>query len=277
MKLLKSIVLFISSVLIASCSNPTVRTDVLVKLANSNKPLVGEAVASASAPRGTFKVSNLEGLTCNGTYNHRSQSKLLKTNINCSDGRKGQVEVVRSGPQLSNGYGKGKLNDGTTFTVQIGKLTRSARTYNIQPRKYQPVRPNNTLDTLASTLALLTPGGVEAYQRGKNQAHYDNYRDLQPYNNANTVQRSNVCAKYMTRSGWSKGYRVQATITNGSNINKATSTFNYNSFSKYVVIFWGKGRATLIELDLPYLSAIDQTGKDQQGRKWAVSTSSVCF
>lgn len=81
---------------------------------------MGEAVATVVS--GTFHVSNLEGYTCDGKYNQWTQSSMLKTQVSCSDGRYGEVMVMRTGPNLMNGSGEGLLNDGTKFKVLIGDM-----------------------------------------------------------------------------------------------------------------------------------------------------------
>lgn len=92
------------------------------------------------------------------------------------------------------------------------------------------------------------------------------------------AERVDVCAHYAVNYGWSDGHKVQATLTSGSDLNRATSSFNYNAFSKYVVIFWDQGQASVIELDSPWLTYFDTEGKDQQGRAWKVAkTSGLCF
>ena len=45
---------------------------------------------------------------------------MLKTKVSCSDGRYGEVMVMRTGPNLMNGSGEGVLNDGTKFKVLMG-------------------------------------------------------------------------------------------------------------------------------------------------------------
>lgn len=90
-------------------------------------------------------------------------------------------------------------------------------------------------------------------------------------------ERATVCAHYQTDDGWSEGYKVEATIAKGTDLNQATSSYNYNGWSQYVVIFWGQDQATVIELDDPYLSSLDSDGKDQQGRRWRVAKTSFCF
>jgi hypothetical protein len=90
-------------------------------------------------------------------------------------------------------------------------------------------------------------------------------------------ERATVCAKYRVKYGWSEGYRVAARVVSGGDLNRATQTYDYQPFSKYVVIFWAQGEATLIELDYPYLNAYGTTGKDRAGREWEISTTSYCY
>ena len=81
---------------------------------------------------------------------------------------------------------------------------------------------------------------------------------------------TDVCAEYV---GTGKKYKVEANIFSGSELNSKTHSYDYNSFSKYVVIFWGKDQATVIELDSPFgVNAFGVDGKDQQGYKWNIST-----
>lgn len=94
---------------------------------------------------------------------------------------------------------------------------------------------------------------------------------------ASASEREVVCAKYETQLGWSHGYKVEATILKGTELNRATKTFDYSAFSTYVVIFWDKDEVSIIELDFPYLSVIGQHGKDQEGRNWEISKGGVCL
>lgn len=89
-------------------------------MADGTEPLIGEAVASLSS--GAFEASNLNGFSCNGTYDQYSQSRTLKVKIKCSDGRIGNIIISRTGPNLMNGSGVGKLNDGTKFRVLLGEM-----------------------------------------------------------------------------------------------------------------------------------------------------------
>lgn len=95
--------------------------------------------------------------------------------------------------------------------------------------------------------------------------------------NAYAGDRQNVCAKYRTKYGWSDGYKVQGNVMKGGELNTAIRSFDYNSFSTYVVIFWSEEEVSVIELEMPYLSAFGQDGEDQQGKKWNISTSSICL
>lgn len=86
-----------------------------------------------------------------------------------------------------------------------------------------------------------------------------------------------VCATYENTG---KRYKVEANVYDGSELNRRTNSYNYNTYSKYVVIFWNGDQATVIELDFSYggVSAYGSSGKDQQGYPWTVSSSTAyCF
>jgi hypothetical protein len=57
----------------------------------------------------------------------------------------------------------------------------------------------------------------------------------------------------------------------------ATKSLNYNSLSTYVVIFWEKDQASIIEMSWPYLSLLGQGGVDQRGIRWEIAKTSFCF
>ena len=115
-------------------------------------------------------------------------------------------------------------------------------------------------------------GGYYAPQ----QQHVDRY-----------VQTSKV--KYKREYGWSDYYTVDVQYITGADLNRATSTLNYNTFDVYAVIFWGPGEASVIEIDsfLACGSTITQNcinnhignleGTDQQGREWEVCTKNYCY
>lgn len=90
-------------------------------------------------------------------------------------------------------------------------------------------------------------------------------------------ERAEICAKYRNSDGWSKSYKVEATIAKGNELNQATSSLNYQGFDTYVVIFWDKDEASVIQMESPYVTFLEQTGYDQQGRAWKIKKGSICF
>lgn len=92
-----------------------------------------------------------------------------------------------------------------------------------------------------------------------------------PY--ALAYQAVDVCAEY-TNTG--QRYAVEAIEASGSELNRRTQSYRYSSFSKYVVIFWGSGEASVIELDSPFaLSSLGSDGTDQNGRRWRISKGTI--
>lgn len=95
---------------------------------------------------------------------------------------------------------------------------------------------------------------------------------------ANASEAIDVCAKDETTGA---GYKVEANVYKGSELNKRTNSKNYNSFSFYAVIFWAPGDTKVIELDYGDLSFITTAnGKDQQGspwKLWRMSSSRLCY
>ncbi len=96
-------------------------------------------------------------------------------------------------------------------------------------------------------------------------------------------------AQYMTQSGWSKKYTVDVNFLSGSELNDATKTLNYSTFSVYAVIFWGEGKATVIKISNHLLCGTtvdkncitdlfgDLKGKDQDGDEWKICTGDFCL
>ena len=90
-----------------------------------------------------------------------------------------------------------------------------------------------------------------------------------------SAETKKVCATYKNSN---KSYLVDAQILSGMELAKATYNFQYNALSKYVVIFWGPGEASVIELDLPFINILGTTGKDQKGYPWSIATNTtLCF
>lgn len=88
-----------------------------------------------------------------------------------------------------------------------------------------------------------------------------------------------VCVKYQTQTGWSKGYQVDGTIIKGSELNSRTSTYSYQPYSTYVVVFWSQDQASILKLSYysGSISAYGHSATDQQGRSWRVSKTSYCY
>lgn len=95
--------------------------------------------------------------------------------------------------------------------------------------------------------------------------------------------------KYQADYGWSKIYTVEVTFLSGFELNSATKTFNYSSYSVYAVIFWGNNEASVIKLSTILLcgtevtrdcienTLLDLQGYDQVGDKWNICIKDFCF
>lgn len=91
------------------------------------------------------------------------------------------------------------------------------------------------------------------------------------------TERTEICAKYRASSEWSDAYSVEAAIAKGHELNQATSSFDYQGFDTYVVIFWDKDEVSVIQMESPFVTIVEQTGFDQQGREWQIKRGSICF
>lgn len=101
--------------------------------------------------------------------------------------------------------------------------------------------------------------------------------------------RREATVKYQTRSGWSKSYAVKVNFMSGNELNQATNSLDYSSFSVYAIIFWGENQVSVIKLKGPLLcgsevtcSCIDNTvfdlqGYDQKSDKWNICLGDLCF
>lgn len=95
--------------------------------------------------------------------------------------------------------------------------------------------------------------------------------------------------KYERETGWSQWVETEVTFMRGSELNEATSTFRYNSFKSYAVIFFFQDQVAIIEQTnfsicssgtfavscLPSIGNFE--GKDSQERKWKICTQEICF
>ena len=86
-----------------------------------------------------------------------------------------------------------------------------------------------------------------------------------------------VCAKFRENYRWSKGYELNATITKGDVLNRSYKTHDYNGYSSYALIFLGDDDPYIIELSSPYLLGDGSIGEDQNGRRWKITKTRICF
>ncbi|MDG1416264.1 MAG: hypothetical protein P8P99_00525 [Maricaulis sp.] len=85
------------------------------------------------------------------------------------------------------------------------------------------------------------------------------------------AQQGNACLTYVATG---QRYRVDARVMSGNELNQATGSYNYPGWARHVVVFWGPGQATIIQMNAMFsdeLPAISLHGTDQQDREWQVS------
>jgi hypothetical protein len=95
--------------------------------------------------------------------------------------------------------------------------------------------------------------------------------------NAYAKEVIDVCATYENTG---KSYAVEAQIYKGPELNRATSSFDYNTFSTYAVIFWSSDQVSVIELDyyFGFIGFSPIKGTDQRGYPWEIEKGNlVCF
>jgi hypothetical protein len=93
----------------------------------------------------------------------------------------------------------------------------------------------------------------------------------------------------MTENGWSKKYTVDVTFLTGNELNQATKTFDYSTYSVYGVVFWDKGQATIIKISTTLFCGMETDksciqnavgnikGIDQDGDEWKICASDYCY
>lgn len=90
---------------------------------------------------------------------------------------------------------------------------------------------------------------------------------------AHASEHVHVCA----RDQGGKMYSVEAELITGQELIQRTNNLSYQSFSKYVAIFWTAQQVTLINVGgIGDLGPIPLSGTDQQGRQWQVSSTDIC-
>src|SRR6188508_3118653 len=86
-------------------------------------------------------------------------------------------------------------------------------------------------------------------------------------------------------AGTGSAYDVECIYLTGSELNEKTGSLSYSSFSLYVVVFWGEGRATVIKTAGINSCGLEATegcaysilplrGLDQDEREWKICQSS---
>ncbi|MDY0142408.1 MAG: hypothetical protein RBR97_11005 [Bacteroidales bacterium] len=106
---------------------------------------------------------------------------------------------------------------------------------------------------------------------------------------ANAKYTQTCKAKYKRNYDWSEYYTLDITFMSGSELNKATKTYKYESYSTYAIIFWDKDEATIIKIT-SYTGCGTEVkqncitnkvsnliGEDQQGRSWEICTRTYCY
>ena len=108
-------------------------------------------------------------------------------------------------------------------------------------------------------------------------------------NFSHATYRQTCVVRYMTEYGWSKKYTIDVNFYTGSELNQATSSYRYSSYSVYAIIFWQKGQATVIKLssyllcgaeaDKSCITSVisDLKGKDQDDDEWKICVTGLCF
>lgn len=103
---------------------------------------------------------------------------------------------------------------------------------------------------------------------------------------ARHVQSAKV--RYSTSEGQSKWYTVDVNFLTGLELNTATSSFRYNAFKSYAVVFWGNDQASVILINSPIMFCSGEftnsclpifgrmKGTDQQNTEWEVCTALFC-
>lgn len=95
--------------------------------------------------------------------------------------------------------------------------------------------------------------------------------------------------KYKNNYNWSEYYTVDVVFMSGSELNRATSTFDYETFSVYAIVFWDDDEASVIKISSFTACGLEVKqncisnliynleGEDQQGRAWEVCTRNLCY
>ena len=86
--------------------------------------------------------------------------------------------------------------------------------------------------------------------------------------NAFAYEVLDICATYKNSGN---KYKVEGNIYKGTELNKRTNSYKYNSWSTYVVIFWSNDQASIIKLAYyqevqVLLALVEKTKEDTLGK-----------
>lgn len=88
--------------------------------------------------------------------------------------------------------------------------------------------------------------------------------------------------RYETETNWSDSYLVDVTFATGFELNQATNSFDYDTFTLYAAVFWTNHEASIIKLTDFNMCGVDanesclpdyfgpHSGTDQMGRRWEI-------
>lgn len=95
--------------------------------------------------------------------------------------------------------------------------------------------------------------------------------------------------KYKRQYDWSNYLTVDVTFMSGVELNNATKTYKYDSYSTYGIIFWDKDEASIIKVssftgcgsEVTKSCITNKTlnleGEDQVGKNWQICTKDYCY
>ena len=146
------------------------------------------------------------------------------------------------------------------------------------PRRFAPL----AFALICAILSGCTPEALQLFADSlerQNRINQQRSAVAATSSNPRDAYSETVCVKYETQTGWSRGYQVNATIAKGSYLNRRTSTFDYQPYSTYAVVFWQPGQASVLRLNYysGSITAYGHSATDQRGRDWNVSKTSYCY
>lgn len=105
---------------------------------------------------------------------------------------------------------------------------------------------------------------------------------------ASAAVRLHERVRYDTQQGFSDWHDTDVTFASGTELNRATRSFDYDGFATYAVIFFSQDQAAVIRLSNPLMCGDianqqcvtkvfgNLTGTDKGGRNWEICNSAFC-